>query len=111
MDSRSARLADNEAVFRAGNEAIAANSRLRKDGVAKAGYLCECGDEQCFEAVLLTAEEYEAVRSHPGRFFVVPGHQDLTAGEIVVGESGDYFVVEKRGEEREIVERSYGRRT
>lgn len=52
-------------------------------------------------------EEYKAVRVDPGWFFVVPGHQDLTAGEAVVAELDRYVVVEKRGEEREIAERSY----
>jgi hypothetical protein len=99
-------LADNEAVFRAGNEAIASNIR---DGGGKHQYLCECGDPDCFEQARLSRSEYEAVRAHPARFFVVPGHEDLTAGEVVVGESNRYFVVEKQGEEREIVERSYTR--
>ena len=45
------------------------------------------------------------MRSHPARFFVVPGHEDLTTGEVVVGHYGRFTVVEKQGEEREIVER------
>jgi hypothetical protein len=73
--------------------------------------LCECGDPQCFERVALSEEEYEAVRSHPARFFVASGHEDLTAGEAVVEERGQWTVVEKRGEEREIVERSDPRAT
>ena len=32
----------------------------------------------------LTNAEYEEVRSHPARFFVASGHEDLTAGEVVV---------------------------
>jgi len=46
------------------------------------------------------------VRSHPARFFVVSGHEDLTAGEVVVEETSSFTIVEKRGAEREIVERS-----
>ena len=69
-------------------------------------FLCECGDESCFERLSLTHEQYEAVRSHPARFFVVPGHEDLTAGEVVVKEFNSYFIVEKKGAEAEIVERS-----
>jgi hypothetical protein len=104
MDERSARLAENEAVFRAGNEAIAANTdngaRERRD------YLCECGAASCFERVTLVPEEYEAVRAFPARFFVTPGHEDLSAGEVVVEESSRYVVVEKGSEMRAIVERS-----
>jgi hypothetical protein len=95
MDERSARLAANEAVFRAGNEKIGTTT-----------YMCECGDAQCFQLLDLTNDEYEAVRAHPARFVVVSGHEDLTAGEVVVESSARFTIVEKRGAEREIVERS-----
>ena len=102
MDERSARLAKNEAIFRAGNESIdkAAGGRLER-----APYLCECGEESCLARIELTPAEYEAVRTHPARFFVVPGHEDLTAGEVVVGHHDRFTVVEKQGEEQELVER------
>ncbi len=102
MDERSARLAKNEAIFRAGNESIdkAAGGR-----VEKAPYLCECGEMSCLARVELTSAEYEVVRAHPARFFVVPGHEDMTAGEVVVEQRDRFTVVEKQGEEREIVER------
>ena len=103
MDERSARLAANEAVFRAGNERIDA---MLGDGRGTAPYMCECGDAQCFRMLDLTKKEYEAVRSHPARFFVASGHEDLAAGEVVVEEAPRYTIVEKRGGEREIVERS-----
>jgi hypothetical protein len=103
VDERSARLAANEAVFRAGNELIGKATRGLSD---RTEFLCECGDPHCFRRVELSAEEYEAVRSHPARFLVVPGHEDLTVGEVVVEERGQWTVVEKRGGEREIVERS-----
>jgi hypothetical protein len=102
MDERSARLAKNEAIFRAGNEIIdkTAGGRLET-----APYLCECGEQTCLARVELTPAEYEAVRAHPARFFVVPGHEDLTAGEVVVGEHDHFTIVEKQGEQRELVER------
>src|SRR3954454_10708201 len=103
MDERSARLAANEAVFRAGNESIGEVMRGRSE---RSEFLCECGDAECFQRVELSDEEYEAVRSHPARFFVVSGHEDVTAGEVVVAESSRFTVVEKRGPEAEIVERS-----
>ena len=102
MDERSARLAENETIFRAGNERIEA---IVGGAAESAPYLCECGDARCFEHVRLTHAEYEAVRSHPARFFVVPGHEDLTAGEVVCDEFRGYRVVEKQGPEGEIVER------
>lgn len=101
MDERSAKLAENETIFRAGNESIerAASGRLEE-----APFLCECGNERCLGRVELTLAAYEAVRAHPARFFVIPGHEDLTAGEVVVEQHGRYTLVEKQGEERELVE-------
>jgi hypothetical protein len=101
MDERLARLAKNEAIFRAGNESIdkAAGGR-----VERAPYLCECGEKSCLARVELTPAEYETVRAHPARFFVVPGHEDLTAGEVVVEQYDRFTMVEKQGEERELVE-------
>jgi hypothetical protein len=102
MDERSARLARNETIFRAGNESI---DKAAAGSVEKAPYLCECGEKSCLARVELTPAEYETVRAHPARFFVIPGHEDLTAGEVVVEQYDRFTVVEKQGEEREIVER------
>ncbi|HEY2372088.1 MAG TPA: hypothetical protein VGH82_06035 [Gaiellaceae bacterium] len=102
MGERSARLAANEAIFRSGNELI--NNVVGDSGVAP--YLCECGDRDCFERVPISHDGYEAVRADPARFLVVPGHEDLTAGEVVVEDFSGYRVVEKQGEEAEIVQRT-----
>jgi hypothetical protein len=105
MDPRSERLARNEAVFRAGNEAI--DSNLATAGLEEPReYLCECGDAACLDRVSLTGGEYESIRAHPARFFVAPGHEDLSAGEIVVEETSRYTVVEKQGDEGKVVERT-----
>ena len=101
MDERSAKLAENETIFRAGNESI---DKAAGDKLERAPFMCECGDEHCFERIELTPAAYEAVRAHPARFFVVPGHEDLTAGEVVVEQHERYALVEKQGAEREIVE-------
>jgi hypothetical protein len=88
--------------FRAGNESI---DEAVGDKLEKTPYLCECGESGCFERVQLESAEYEAVRAHSARFFVVPGHEDLTAGEVVVERFDRFSVVEKQGEERALVER------
>jgi hypothetical protein len=103
MDERSARLAQNETIFRAGNERIDAIVPIEADA---APYMCECGNADCFETVELTHAEYEAVRSSPTRFFVAPGHEDIGAGEIVVEDLGRYTIVEKHGAEGEIAART-----
>jgi hypothetical protein len=103
MDERSASLAKNEAIFRAGNDSIEKAAGGRVENVP---YLCECGEMSCLARVELPPAEYEAVRSHRARFLVVPGHEDLTAGEVVVEQHDRFTVVEKQGEEREIAEQS-----
>jgi len=103
MDERSARLARNEAIFRAGNERIEA---ILSAESGEAPYLCECGNAECFEPVPLTHAEYEAVRAHPARFFVAHGHEDLSAGEVVVEDLAGYTIVEKQGAAGEIVTRT-----
>src|SRR5579862_5958735 len=102
-DERSARLAANEAIFRAGNERIRA---IVADSVPRTPYICECGDDRCFERVELTRDEYEQVRAHPARFLVSPGHQDRAAGERVVEKYDHFTVVEKEGKGREIAART-----
>jgi len=37
-------------------------------------FLCECSDLCCFARLELTLEDYEELRSHPGRYLTVPGH-------------------------------------
>jgi hypothetical protein len=107
MTERIERLAENETVFRAGNEAIEANRRAGPGGdAAERVYLCECGSAACFEQISLTREQYEAVRAHPARFLVARGHEDESAGEAVVGETPTYVVVEKAAAGRQIAEQT-----
>src|SRR4051794_31811537 len=107
-DRRKERLARNEAAFRKVNEAIGG----REDAAPTDGgsaYLCECGALGCNLLLELTVEEYEAVRAHPRRFFLIPGHEEPEV-EIVVDRRDGYLVVEKRPEEAELVEETYTRR-
>jgi hypothetical protein len=67
-------------------------------------YLCECEDERCTTVVLLTSEEYAAVRSSPRRFLLAPDHQ--SPDDHVVAEHDRYTVVDKTGEEGRLVEES-----
>ena len=57
-------------------------------------FLCECMDPFCTEPVPMTLREYEAVRAHPRRFALVPGHPTV-AGEQIVGEDPRFQVTEK----------------
>jgi len=99
-EARAHKLAANQSRFRRSNERLqrAAFSHQFK-GADRVPFLCECADPGCFEAVMLSMEEYERVREHPSRFLLVAGHEDAEAAleRIIEAEEG-YAVVEKLGD-------------
>ena len=59
---------------------------------------CECGWENCHEPVPASMAEYEAVRSVPTRFLVMPNDGHVAPeGERVVERHTGYWVIEKVG--------------
>lgn len=60
------------------------------------GYLCECTDDGCTEAVWLTRAQYESIRAARSRFVTAPGHERGAAR--VVERHSDFVVVEARGD-------------
>jgi hypothetical protein len=58
-------------------------------------FLCECGDEGCIEAILVTRTDYEAAREQSGRHVVTSDHRDET-GVSVLMTRGGYSIVEYR---------------
>ena len=71
LDQRRERAARNESLFREVNERI-------EDLAGNASFslfICECMNQNCDEAVSVTLEEYEHVRSGPNRFIVLRGHE------------------------------------
>ena len=94
----------NEATFRQINEGIRTTP---PDG--RLSFRCECGRLGCNRLITLSRSQYEAVRAHPRRFFVIPGHE-LTEFERVVERHDDHAVVEKHEDAAEIAERTDPRR-
>jgi len=80
----------NEDVFRAVNEEI----DDRSGSAAPTPYVCECSDTTCTATVVLSHDEYAAVRRGDTRYFVLPGHVD-PAVERVAEEHDGYVVVDK----------------
>ncbi len=80
----------NEALFREVNE------RIREITTWDTGaeFLCECGDPDCAQPIVMTVDEYEAVRSRPTRFLIVAGHE-VPDVERVVERTDRFAVVEK----------------
>ena len=68
-----------------------AEQELASDRIA---FLCECSDPSCTATVELSAAEYATVRSHPGQFLVLPGHE-RPADERVVARSTHFVIVER----------------
>jgi hypothetical protein len=96
------RAAQNEARFRQANEQIQGKVLELGTREQPAPYLCECEEERCTTIVLLTAAEYEDVRSGSRRFVVAPDHENPE--DRVLGEHGGFTVIEKTGEEGRLVE-------
>jgi hypothetical protein len=94
-------IAVNEATAREINDAIEAG-RLASGGTS--AFICECGQLGCNAMVELTVADYEAVRAHPRRFIVNPGHD--AHFDQVVQDAGRYIVVLKHGAPAEIADRT-----
>ena len=104
MPTREECRAQNEAIFRAGNERIVHNlDKASMDEKSRMlPLICECGSGDCMERIELTRAEYKAVRQSKAHFAVKPGHQD--EDELVVDEFDRYAIVEKTGRGLSVVD-------
>jgi hypothetical protein len=93
-EERARRIGENEALFRVVNERIEHLNRAFAVLTETMDVVCECGDIDCAERLVLTVSDYERVRADPTHFAVVPGHE-LPDVERVV-ERGDGFVVVRK---------------
>lgn len=96
MSAESARLGQNEALFRSINERIEAGTwpATPSDVVA---FRCECAALGCNLLVELPLAEYESVRANPRQFILEPGHE-LPEIEQVIRRTDAYVVVQKLGD-------------
>jgi hypothetical protein len=94
--------AKNEATFRSVNERLQEKADELDLGDRQTPFLCECEDERCTEVLLLRRSDYEAVRAHPRRFIVAPGHQEQD--DQLIRDDAGFAVLEKHGKEGELVE-------
>ena len=102
MDPDNERIARNQNIFRAGNEAIRANVGPDVDGIV---LICECGDADCLERIGVRRAEYEEVRRNPRAFLLALGHEERADEDaIVVSENERFVVIEKLDEAGESAE-------
>lgn len=98
-EARARKLALNQSSFRSANDRIERSAQgHRFEASQRVPFICECADPGCYETVMLSLADYEAVRAHADRFFLVAGHEDAeeTREHILEAEQG-YAVVEKIG--------------
>ena len=103
--SQEERIAENEAFCRDLNERKA---EWLSGGLQAAGFRCECWRIDCGDRIRLSGREWREVRSRPERFAIAPGHTatDVEPGvEEVVKKYQHFWIVEKRGEARDVAEK------
>jgi hypothetical protein len=91
--------AEEQALFRQVNQRIAlVNSQwVGSNDDTPLEVLCECGDITCVSRVKLTTGEYDAIRSNPVLFVMLPGHEDEALERVKRGAEG-YVVVANVGD-------------
>ncbi len=75
LDARRVRAAKNQSLFRSANERLESLNESFELVLERMDFACECTDLGCTEAIPLSIKEYEAIRAHANRFFVVRGHE------------------------------------
>jgi CheY-like chemotaxis protein len=83
------------AFFRAVNDDLVRLGSLAERGVRR--IVCECSRAGCAESLEIAVAEYEAVRAHPTRFLVAPGHE-LAAVQRVLTRTRRLAVIQERQE-------------
>jgi hypothetical protein len=94
MSSQRECLAENQHAFRRANERFAERAAKLVSEGTPVPFLCECADERCLARIELSLAQYRAVREHPDRFMIGPGHP-TPEEEKVVSDNGRFQVVEK----------------
>jgi hypothetical protein len=91
---REIRAAQNQSLFRAVNEKVKRLNIVFASLLDTFEIACECADRDCIQMLDIAPADYDAVRSNPRRFVVLPAHVDHEV-ETVVSDAGAYLVVEK----------------
>jgi hypothetical protein len=92
MDRRR-RIEENEKLFREVNERVA-QMQAGHQSSSDPEWVCECGDETCFEKLRLSVAEYQEIRAHDDWFLLTPGHEKPDVDRVVLQRDG-YVAVEK----------------
>ena len=103
---RDQRAAKNQSLFREVNERIEPLNEAFNILNRLNDFVCECAVETCTANVVMSVEEYEAVRQLPNRFFVLPDDEHVWPDvERIVEKVDRYWVVEKLGYAKTVAEK------
>ena len=105
---RGTRAANNQSLFRAGNERL---KKFNEDWfgsvLPRGGWICECANDTCLQHIEMTSNEYEAVRQDGARFFVAPSDEHVWPDiEQVIDRNDRYWIVEKTGHAHYLTKRA-----
>ena len=105
---RERRAANNQSLFRAGNERLKKfNEEWFGTVLPRGGWVCECANDRCLQHIEMASGEYEAVRQDGARFFVAPSDEHVWPDvERVIERNDRYWIVEKTGTAQEIARRA-----
>jgi hypothetical protein len=97
-DLDEARGARTQSLFRDVNERVEELNHAFGEVIPLGDWICECANSECADRIMLTHEEYEAIRADPRRFAVTASAEHIFEEiEDVVARHERYWVVEKRG--------------
>src|SRR6266571_6320677 len=89
-----ARHGSHSAFFRGVNDSLI-SVQATGDPAATRLVVCECSRSDCTQTLEISDAEYEAVRAHPTRFIVNPGHE-TTAVQRVLFQTRSLAVVQEQ---------------
>ena len=92
MNVSTERYSRNQRIFREANERL---REVADPSVALAQYVCECSHAECSEMIELDLADYDAIRSTPNAFVIVPGHEQLERERVVEDANERFMLVEK----------------
>jgi hypothetical protein len=107
-EDRMERAGRNQTLFREVNERLEGLAEAFQHMTETSSFACECADLGCTAMINMRLSEYEAVRSHPNQFVVLPGHVYPDVEEVMA-ENDRYLIVSKQGVAAEIAEKTYRR--
>ncbi len=93
--NRKERIEENEKLFREVNERVKEVQANFQSG-PDPQWVCECGDETCFDKLTVPLDEYHDIRSRHNWFLVVVGHEKPDVERVVDRRDG-FLVVQKDG--------------